>query len=76
MGEGYCPMALDCSDPDYVCLSFFIDDSANMVYDDAAMLEWKGSLTWDEATNTVAAGSWDGPFPPPHRRWRRVLRDG
>lgn len=52
---------------DYVWLEFAIDDSANACYGDAE-LEWKGSFTYDAATNTLTYdptwGGGAGPYVP------------
>lgn len=49
---------------DFATLVFTIDDSANGTYDATDGLAWKGSFSYDAATNIVAFdNSWGGPFP-------------
>lgn len=50
--------------PTKVWALFTIDDSANKTYDAADNLEWKGSFSFDSASNTITFdGSWGGPYP-------------
>ncbi len=60
-GEPTCPA-------NEICVSFFVDDRANRVFDDAAQLEWKGTfrLLDPEGDQAVRDGSWVGPFPRLH----------
>ena len=49
---------------DFATLVFTIDDSANGTYDATDGLAWKGSFSYDAATNVLSLdGSWGGPFP-------------
>jgi len=49
---------------DYATIVFTIDDSANKTYDATDGLAWKGSFSYDAATNIVTLDTtWGGPFP-------------
>lgn len=48
-----------------VPLAFTVDDSANQTYDATDNLQWKGSFSYDAATNTIAHdASWAGGLGP------------
>jgi hypothetical protein len=49
--------------PTFATLTFSIDDRANKTYEAADGLAWKGSFSYDKATNTLTKNSsWSGPF--------------
>lgn len=56
-----------CAAP-FLCLTFFVNDRANRVFDEEAGLEWKGSfaLTAADGGEIAPAAGWDGPFPRLH----------
>lgn len=50
----------------FACVTFFVDDRANAIFDDAARLEWKGNFRLSEEGSleiVPTPGRWDGPFP-------------
>jgi hypothetical protein len=58
-----------CSDvpnSSFVVARFFIDDTSNRTYTDEDGLTWRGSFSYDPATNvlTPSEGRWAGPFVP------------
>ena len=47
----------------YVIINFSVDDSANQTYTDGE-LYWKGSVSYDSATNYIVKdAAWPGPYP-------------
>lgn len=51
-------------DAGFIRLNFSIDDSANQTYTSTDGLAWKGSMTYDSASNIVVRNpGWTGPFP-------------
>jgi hypothetical protein len=55
----------DTTGGDFARLAFRIDDSANRSYTAADGLAWKGSFSYDSATNELTFdGAWGGPFVP------------
>lgn len=55
------------TDAGFIRLNFSIDDSANRTYTSTDGLAWKGSMTYDSATNIVTRNpGWTGPFPLLH----------
>jgi len=73
----------------YATLTFSIDDSANKTFTAADKLVWKGSMTYDAASNVVTFdSSWgggsgpyaplwdDGPAPAGHEKPGAVAGDG
>ena len=53
----------DTTASEFATVVFTIDDSANKTYDATDGLAWKGSFSYDAATNVLSFdGSWGGPF--------------
>ncbi|MFO0750307.1 MAG: hypothetical protein U1F43_32250 [Myxococcota bacterium] len=56
---------VDTVEPTYATATFSIDDSVNQTYDATDGLAWKGSFSYDRATNVLSLNSsWGGPFVP------------
>lgn len=52
-------------EPGFATLVFTVDDSANKSYEASDGLAWKGSFSYDSATNLLTLnGAWAGPFVP------------